>query len=50
MAGSDGSAGRGGTITITYDPAVQPYLAAIKTSNKGGPAPVYREAAVAPLW
>jgi hypothetical protein len=50
MAGSDGSAGRGGTINITYDPAVQPYLAAIKTSNKGGPAPVYREAAVAPLW
>ncbi len=50
MAGSDGSAGRAGTIAITYDPAVQPYLAAIKTSNRGGPAPVYQEAAVAPLW
>jgi len=49
-AGSDGRPGRGGTIEITYDPAVRPYLAVIKTSNNGAPAPVYREAPVAPLW
>jgi hypothetical protein len=50
MAGSDGSPGRAGTITIVYDPAVKPYLAAIKTDNKGAPAPAYQEAPVAPLW
>ncbi len=50
MSGSDGSPGRAGAITIVYDPAVKPYLAAIKTSNRGAPAPVYQEAPVAPLW
>ena len=50
VSGFDGSPGSAGTITIVYDPAVKPYLAAIKTSNKGAPAPVYQEAPVAPLW
>ena len=50
MSGSDGSPGRAGAITIIYDPAVQPYLSAIRTSNKGAPAPVYQEAPVAALW
>jgi hypothetical protein len=50
MSGSDGRPGSGGAITIVYDPAVKPFLAAIKTSNKGAPAPVYQESPVAPLW
>ena len=50
MAGSDGRPGRAGAITIIYDPAVKPYLAAIKTSNRGAPAPAYQESPVAPLW
>jgi hypothetical protein len=52
-SGSDGHAGsdgRGGNITVTYDPQVKPYLSAIHLSNPGGPAPVFKEAAVAPLW
>jgi len=48
--GSDGSPGRAGSITVTYDPQAKPYLAALKLSNRGGPAPVFKEAAVAPLW
>ena len=48
--GFDGSSGRGGTITVTYDPQVKPYLNTIHLSNKGGPAPVFNEAPVAPLW
>jgi hypothetical protein len=50
MAGSDGPSGRAGTISVVYDPAVKPYLAAIKTSNKGARTPDYQESAVAPLW
>ena len=48
--GFDGSPGRGGSITVTYDPQAKPYLSAIKISNKGGPAPVFREEPVGPLW
>jgi hypothetical protein len=48
--GSDGSPGAAGSITVTYDPSVQPYLALIHTSNSGGPKPVFNEAPVAPLW
>ena len=48
--GRDGSSGRGGSIAVTYDPAVAPYLAEIHISNPGGPKPVFTEAAVAPLW
>jgi len=45
-----GAAGRGGSITVTYDPQVQPYLNIIHLSNRGGPKPVFNEAPVAPLW
>jgi hypothetical protein len=48
--GSNGSPGRGGSITVTYDPQAKPYLAALHLSNRGGPTPVFKEAAVAPLW
>jgi hypothetical protein len=51
--GQDGSAGpdgRGGLITVTYDPSVKPYLSAFKLSASGGPAPVWVEGTVAPLW
>lgn len=48
--GFDGSAGRGGSITVIYDPQVKAYLSAIKFSHKGGPAPAFREEPVAPLW
>ncbi len=46
-AGSDGS---GGTIAVTYDPSVQPYLASIRTVNPGGPKPTFTQAPVAALW
>jgi hypothetical protein len=48
--GFDGSPGRGGLITMTYDPKVKPYLNMIHLSAKYGPAPVSNEAPVAPLW
>ena len=48
--GRSGSDGRGGSISVTYDPQVKPHLSAIHISNPGGPAPVFKEAAVAPLW
>ncbi len=48
--GFDGSSGRGGNITVTYDPQAKPFLTAIHLSNRGGPPPVFKEEAVAPLW
>ena len=48
--GWDGSSGMGGYITVIYDPAVKPYLSAIRLSNHGGPPPEFREEPVAPLW
>jgi hypothetical protein len=48
--GFDGPAGRGGLITVTYDPQVKPYLAAIHLSSQHGPKPVFQEAPVAALW
>ena len=39
-----------GVITIVYDPAVKPFLAAIRASNKGARSPVYQESPVGPLW
>ena len=48
--GFDGSPGRGGIITVTYDPQAKPFLAALHLSNQHGPAPVFREEPVAPLW
>ena len=48
--GFDGSPGKGGNITVTYDPQAKPFLTAIHLSNRGGPPPVFKEEAVAPLW
>ena len=48
--GFDGSPGRAGSITVTYDPQAKPFLTAIHLSNQGGPGPVFKEEAVAPLW
>ena len=48
--GFDGSQGRGGSITVTYDPQAKPFLTAIHLSNQGGPATVFKEEPVAPLW
>ena len=48
--GFDGPAGRGGSITVTYDPQAKPFLAVIHLSNRGGPAPVFKEEPVAALW
>lgn len=48
--GSDGSSGRGGRITVTYDPQVQPFLSVIRVSSPGGPAPVWIQQPVLPLW
>ncbi len=49
-SGFDGSPGKGGSITVTYDPQAKPYMTAIRLSNKGGPPPVFQEEPVAPLW
>jgi hypothetical protein len=48
--GWDGSPGRGGSITVTYDPQAKPFLTAIHLSNRGGPPPVFKEETVAALW
>ena len=48
--GFDGSSGRGGSISVTCDPQAQPFLSAIHLTNQGGPAPVFRQEPVAPLW
>ncbi len=48
--GSDGFWGRGGSITVTYDPQVKAYLPVIHLSSRNGPKPVFQEAAVAQLW
>jgi hypothetical protein len=48
--GGSGSSGKGGSITLTYDPQAKPFLGIIKLSNQGGPAPVFKEEAVGPLW
>jgi hypothetical protein len=48
--GSTGSSGNGGSIAVTYDPQVKPFLAAIRLSNQGGPKPVFNQQAMPPLW
>ncbi len=48
--GWDGPQGKGGSITVTYDPGAKPFLSMIHLSNKNGPAPVFKEEPVAPLW
>lgn len=49
-SGWDGSPGKGGSITVTYDPQAKPFLSAIRLSNKGGPPPVFKEEPVVALW
>jgi hypothetical protein len=46
----NGSAGRGGLITVTYDPAAKAYLEKVKVSAANGPKPVWVEGSVAALW
>jgi len=48
--GFDGPPGKGGLITVTYDPKVQPYLTIIHLSSKYGPPPALRQGSVALLW
>ncbi|MFY9645521.1 MAG: hypothetical protein WAK29_10100 [Terriglobales bacterium] len=48
--GFDGSRGKGGSITLTYDPQAKPYLSTIHLSNQNGPPPVFKEEPVAALW
>jgi hypothetical protein len=49
-SGFDGSPGKGGTITVTYDPQVKAFLGTIRLSNKGGPPPAFKEEPVTALW
>src|ERR1700676_5291392 len=49
-SGFDGSPGKGGSITVTYDPQVKPFLGTIRLSNKGSPPPAFKENPVAALW
>jgi hypothetical protein len=53
--GAKGKPGAAGAITIVYDPLVKPHLGRITITNQDGegdpgPAPVFREEPVAPLW
>ena len=48
--GWDGAQGKGGLITVTYDPQVRPFLGALHLSSRNGPAPIYKEAPVSPIW
>jgi hypothetical protein len=48
--GWDGPQGKGGLITVTYDPQVRPFLSVLHLSSRNGPAPLYKEAPVSPIW
>lgn len=48
--GWDGPQGKGGIITVTYDPQVRPFLGALHLSSRNGPAPLYKEAPISSLW
>jgi hypothetical protein len=48
--GFAGRSGRGGLITVAYDPQASAYVSIIHASSVNGPSPVFRQAAVAPLW
>jgi hypothetical protein len=50
LNGSDGPPGKGGSITVTYDPQVAPFLSTIHLSNKNGPRPVFQQQPVTPIW
>jgi len=49
-SGFDGAQGRGGLITVIYDPSVTQYLSVIHLSNSNGPKPVFQEQTVTTLW
>jgi len=48
--GWDGPMGKGGLITVRYDPTVTPYLKLIHVSSRNGPAPLYHQESVAAVW
>jgi hypothetical protein len=48
--GDDGSMGRGGLITVLYDPATKPYLSVLHLSSKNGPTPTYQQQSIPLLW
>ncbi|MGD0365966.1 MAG: hypothetical protein ABSA94_00795 [Acidobacteriaceae bacterium] len=48
--GFSGPDGRGGSITVLYDPQVKPFLSTIVLSNQGGPKPIFQEQPIPPLW
>jgi hypothetical protein len=48
--GDDGAMGRGGLITVLYDPTTKPYLSLLHLSSKNGPRPTYRQQSIALLW
>lgn len=48
--GWNGPQGKGGSITVAYDPRVKPFLNVIHLSNHNGPSPVFEEQPVGPLW
>jgi hypothetical protein len=48
--GQAGGMGRGGPITVLYDPTTKPYLNLLHLSSKNGPAPTYQQQSVALLW
>lgn len=48
--GFDGPQGRGGLITVIYDPNVTRYLPVIHLSSANGPKPVFQEQTVVALW
>jgi hypothetical protein len=50
LSGSDGPRGRGGKITVIFDPAVGAYLSVLQLSNLGGPEPVFKSQHLGPLW
>jgi hypothetical protein len=49
-SGFDGSPGKGGSITVTYDPQAKPFLEMIHLSSRNGPTLVFKEEPVAALW
>lgn len=49
-SGWDGTQGKGGLITVTYDPQARPFLGTLHLSSRNGPAPLYKQAPVGPLW
>lgn len=48
--GWDGPQGKGGSITVSYDPHAKAFLGTIHLSNRNGPPPVFKEEPMAPLW